>query len=161
VLNAPVPERDAAEDRRAAVTAFLQNLDLAKALARIAGALTAPPSQADAEHAAAHDATPAAAPVAEAMFAELGRIARERGAEPLLVYLPTRVEAEPRPQPVRDWAARAAHAGGLRFLDATPALRGRDPAPLFGLANHYSEAGNALVAEALLSPLRRLCHVGG
>ena len=41
-------------------------------------------------------------------------------------------------------------------FDATPAFRGREPAPLFGLDAHYSEAGNALVAEALLPEVQRL-----
>jgi hypothetical protein len=159
VENVPVPERDAGEDGRIAARAFLQHLDLGKALARVMRTLApAPPAtQADAERAAAATADLPAAPVAEAMFGELDALARERGAALVLVYLPTRSELGDRPQPVRDWARRAAAARGVRFVDATPALRGRDAAPLFGLANHYSESGNALVAAALLPELRARC----
>ncbi len=160
VKHVPVPQRDAREDRRVALKGFLENLDLAKALARLAAAVAPPPSQADAEREAASRPLLPVAPVAEATFGEFGALVRERGAEPLLVYLPTRGDLAARAQLVRDWAQRAAGERGVRFFDATPALRGREPAPLFGLANHYSEAGNALVAEALLPALRSVCGLG-
>jgi hypothetical protein len=155
VRNVPVPERDAGEDARAALTAFLQNLDLAKALARVASAIVPAPTPQAAEGASA--AQIPIAPVAEAMFEEMARLARERGARPLLVYLPTRADLAGQPQRVRDWAKGAAEARGIQFVDATPALAGRALPPLFGLDNHYSEVGNALVAEALLPTLRALC----
>ncbi len=155
VENVPVPERDAGEDARAWLTAFLQNLDLAKALARLAAAVTPAPAPTDAEGTTAE--RPANAAVVEAMFAELAVLARQRDAELVLVYLPTRSDLSGNPQRVRDWAKAEAEARGLRFVDATPAFAGRALPPLFGLDNHYSEAGNALVAEALLPTLRALC----
>jgi hypothetical protein len=157
VANAPVPERDSGEDARTALRAFLQNLDLGKALARIVSAAAPTPSQAELDRGAADHAEIRAAPIAEAMFGELAALARERGAGLLLVYLPTRGDLASEVQPIRDWSSGVATARGVRFVDATPSFRGREAAPLFGLDNHYSEAGNALVAEALLPAIRDLC----
>lgn len=157
VENAPVPERDSRRDARTALAAFLQHLDLGRVLSRALRALTPAQTQGDAERIAAANRSIPAAAVAEAMFEELAALARERSAKLLLVYLPTLGELELEAQPVRDWAERAARSRGLAFVDATPAFRGREAAPLFGRANHYSEAGNTLVAEALLPELRGQC----
>ena len=156
VENVPVPERDAGEDARLAATQFLSWLDLGKALTRAAGRLRPKPSRETAERAGAAPNDFPFAPVAEAMFAELASLAREENAALLLVYLPTRGELLAAEQPVRDWAAHAADARAIPFFDASPVFRGRDPTPLFGLNAHYSEAGNALVADALLPEVQRL-----
>jgi hypothetical protein len=156
IENAPVPERDAGEEARLATRQFLGWLDLGKALTRAASWLRPKPSRETAESAgAAPDGFPFA-PVADAMFAELASLARAENSALLLVYLPSRGELLTAEQPVRDWTAHAAGARAIPFFDASPAFRGRDPTPLFGLDAHYSEAGNALVAQALLPEVLRL-----
>lgn len=156
IENAPVPERDAGEDARLAATQFLSWLDLGKALTRAASWLRPKPSRETVERAGAAPNGFPFAPVAEAMFAELAALARDQNAALLFVYLPVRGELLAPEQPVRDWTERAAAARAIAFFDASPAFRGRDPTPLFGLDAHYSEAGNALVAETLLPEVQRL-----
>ncbi len=156
IENAPVPERDAREDARLAARLFLGWLDLGKALTRVASALRPAPGLELAKSAAVSPPRLPFEAVAEAMFDELAALARDENTALLFVYLPTRGDLLVSEQRVRDWAQRSAASRGIAFFDATLAFRGRESAPLFGLDGHYSEAGNTLVAEALLPEVRRL-----
>jgi lysophospholipase L1-like esterase len=154
VTNVPVPERDAGEDARFAMREFFTWLDLGKALKRVAEAVT-PVTDAPAERAA--ESTPEFAPLAEAMLGELAIDAKREGFALLVAYLPTRPELASGQAPARDWLLAAARARGIRTFDATPAFAGRGLAHLFREDGHYSEAGNALVARALLPVAQELC----
>ncbi len=146
--NSPVPERDAGEDARFALTEFFGWLDLGKALSWGVKALAAPRAGASPD-ATDVDARPFA-PIARAIFAALAQQSARAGTPAALLYLPTRDELSRDAAPLRDWAQRAAAASALQFYDATPALRGPDLDASFNADGHYSELGNARVAAYLL-----------
>ncbi len=152
VENQPVPEHDRSELALRLIRELGYALDLGKLLSKLAGSLG---TIADAQREAVTARELSFAPVAEKMFEELAALAAREDRGLLLVYLPVRLELATGPQPVCDWAARVAAERDIAFVDLTPAFALRDLSPLFGLNDHYSEGGNALVAETLLPEIRR------
>ena len=155
VTNTPVPERDAGEDARLALREFFMWLDLGKAFGRLAAAVTPRAPDAAADEAAIE--TSEYAPLADAMLRELAADAKRERSALLVLFLPTRAELEHGGSRVRDWLLASAATHGIRSFDASPAFAGRDLAPLFGADGHYSTAGNARVAVALLPVVQELC----
>ncbi len=101
------------------------------------------------------------------IFAELDARAKSRGARFSAVYLPTEMDLEPtRLDGLRAFLKEELARRGVIFIDLTgdfralPAARretlfltGAD-SPFVGADGHYSEAGNAFVAQLLLGKLR-------
>jgi hypothetical protein len=100
--------------------------------------------------------------LATAVFADLQRIAGERGQRFVLVYFPTLSELrraqEGLPLPLAEQCAEWSRRSNVEFVDVKPAF---DPVPKSELDSyfspphdpHYSEEGNRLVAMTLLKRL--------
>ncbi len=98
------------------------------------------------------------------IFAGLRQAAGEKGAVPVLVYLPSTPDLQGETDGLRAMLARLGAGGGYHYLDlAGPVLlRGASARRLFLPGNlHYTEEGNELVARLLLMALAEIPEVGG
>ena len=102
-------------------------------------------------------------PIAAEVFRSIQRVTAERGAVPVIVYLPTQRDLEAESE-WRSWLTATIDTTQVPFIDITPDISSVPAGiagtffipPTNGAAGHYSEEGNAWVAETLY---QRLTHL--
>jgi hypothetical protein len=105
-------------------------------------------------------------PVARAVFMELDRLARRRGAVVVFVFFPTAMNLE-RDTRWHQWFRATIDSLGFGYVDLTAPMRAvpRGQTATFFIPRgspdqgHYTEAGNAWVAEVLLAELQQIPEV--
>lgn len=152
VSNVPVPQAWGTRTPLRRALTFAESL----AVVRTSRALL-PPSQAPAHdpfYGVVPDEVMAAAGLA---LDELATLSRPRGQQLVLVYLPLRDLLPLEPSREAQWMEAHARKSQLPFINLTPEFSRLSPAELASMYrpdNHYSDAGNRLVAQALLRHLQ-------
>ena len=152
VRNVPVPSYWAAADTWHALDTFMAELSLPRVVGKAAGLLrqSAPARAVD------DDAMSFKGP-AEKVFADLDRVCKQRGQRFALVLLPISYDA-PYADVVASWLETAARRMQLEFIDLAAlfsVVPEEHKSRFFMWHGHYTEAGNARVASALLTKLRK------
>lgn len=167
VRNVPVPSRAYAAPWVTRNVKYLKQLRSVELLRRGLVKLGVAPAASDGAPAPEREAETRR--VAAAVFAELARLTRERGASLVLVYLPT--EQDHAGDASREWRALVAAEAerlGVGFVDAVAELKklsAEDARRLYipegaldypGAAGHFNEAGNEYAARLVGAALQSI-----